>query len=327
MEPPPSSQSGGLHPQDRSLCSLTTVFDLSRKGEESLLKNNAMETLHVVKGPSWYSINPVTNKGLVFPENDHTPLPSEQIQPDDAFSNTTVTLSYVNRSHVFSSHDSLSQLHPLCGVSSVSKKLSRHSFEAGTMLTEAGKVDLCMGVSQDLPSHAARSGGLVPESTLFEAEEQPQFIESVTGTRLVQQTIEVNGKQATRPWGADNIEIGNGDGPKKCMSSQEKDEPGCLQNGMGSGPWILRSHEEKSSESLMSGTGVQKKCDSEVLLLISRTHDPIFLQENQGPRHFLCSSLNGDYVSPLEDPLSPSSTSMDDMEDVFILPQTLNSLH
>ncbi|XP_061088386.1 transcription factor 20 isoform X2 [Conger conger] len=329
MEPPPSGQSGALHPQDHSLCSLTTVFDLTRKGEESLLKTNAMETLHVVKGPSWYSINPVTSKGLVFPENDsdHTPRPSEQIQPDDAFSDTTVTLSYVNRSHVFSSRDSLSQLHPLCGVSSISRKLSCHSssFETDPVLTEAGRGDLCMEVSQDSLSHATRPVGLASESSLLETEEEPQLFESVTGTHLVQQAVEVNGKQAASPWGMDNIELGHRDSSKKCMSSQEKDKDGCVQNGVGGSPWILRSHEEKSSGSLNTGPGVQKKCDSEVLLLISRTDDPIFLQDSQGPRHFLCSSLNGDYVSPLEDPLSPSTTSMDDMEDVFILPQTLNS--
>ncbi|XP_035260927.1 retinoic acid-induced protein 1 isoform X2 [Anguilla anguilla] len=326
MEPPPSGQSGGLHPQDRAPCSLTTVFDLTRKGEESLLKTNSMDTIHVVKGPSWYNVNPVTNKGPLFPENasDHTPLPSEQIQPDDAFSNTTVTLSYVNRSHVFSSHDSLSQLHPLCGVSSISRKLSRHSssFETDTMLTEAGRGGLCVEVGQGFLSHAARPVGLAAESSLFETEEQAQIIESVTG----QQAIEVNGKQAASTWGMDNIKLAHGDSPEKCLSSQEKDKGGCMQNGMGSGPWNLESHEEKCSESLITGTeGAQKKCDSEVLLLISRTDDPIFLQDHRGPRNFLCSSLNGDYVSPLDDPLSPSTTSVDDMEDVFILPQTLNS--
>ncbi|KAJ8363759.1 hypothetical protein SKAU_G00125900 [Synaphobranchus kaupii] len=327
MEPPPSGQSGSLHPQDRIPCSLTTVFDLTRKSEESLLKTNSMDTLHVVKAPSWYSINPVTNKGLVFPENDsdHTPLPSEQIQPDDAFSNTTVTLSYVSRSHVFSSQDSLSQLHPLCGVQSISRKLSRHtsSFEPDAMLTEAGRGGLCVEVGQGFLSHAARPVGLAPETTLFETEEQAHLIESITGSHLVPQAIEVNGKQAASLWGVDNIELGNGESPKKCISSHEKDKVSCVQNGMGSDPWILGSHEEKSSDCLITGTeGVQKKCDSEVLLLISRTDDPVFLQDNRGPRNFL---LNGDYVNPLEDPLSPSTTSVDDMEDVFILPQTLSS--
>ncbi|KAJ8413730.1 hypothetical protein AAFF_G00082370 [Aldrovandia affinis] len=327
MEPPPPAQSGGLHPQDLSPCSLTTVFDLTRKGEESLLKTNSMDALHVVKAPGWYSINPVTNKGLVFPDNDtdHIPQPSEQIQPDNAFSNTTVTLSYVSRSHVFSSHDSLSQLHPLCSVPSISRKLSRHtpSFEADTMLSEAGKGGFCVEVGQGFLPHAARSVGLAPESNVFETEEQSELMESVTG---VHQALEVNGKQTTSPWGVDSLESGLGGSPTKCMASQERDDDGCVQNGTASGHCNLRSHEGKASESLTVSTeGVQKNCDSEVLLLISRTDDPVFLQDNRGPRNFLCSSLNGEYISPLEDPLSPSTTSVDDMEDIFILPQTLSS--
>ncbi|KAI1896606.1 hypothetical protein AGOR_G00096500 [Albula goreensis] len=240
---------------------------------------------------------------------------------------TRLSHCLMSRSHVFSSHDSLSQLHPLCGVPSISRKLSRHtpSFESDTMLNEAGRADLCVEAGQGFLAHAARPG-LAPESSLFQTEEQPQLMESVTGAPFVQQTLEVNGKQAVSSWDVDSLEAGHEGTPIKCMPSQERDKDGCVLNGTDSGSWSHGSHEGKSSERLATATeGIQTKCDSEVLLLISRTDDPLILQDNRGQRNFLCSSLNGEYISPLDDPLSPSTTSVDDMEDVFILPQTLSS--
>ncbi|KAM9837796.1 uncharacterized protein ACBR49_018418 [Aulostomus maculatus] len=56
---------------------------------------------------------------------------------------------------------------------------------------------------------------------------------------------------------------------------------------------------------------------------MSKNQEPVVIPDNMGARE-LCS-LNRQYRSPLEDPVSPSATSLDDVEDVFVLPQASSS--
>ncbi|XP_028845250.1 uncharacterized protein LOC114795782 [Denticeps clupeoides] len=99
-----SSTSDGLHPQDLSSSCIPVVYDLSRRSEECLLKGGAVEALHAAQPPGWYVCDG-GGEAMVFPQNDCDliPFPSQQIQPDDGFCSSTVTLSYVSRSHVFTS--------------------------------------------------------------------------------------------------------------------------------------------------------------------------------------------------------------------------------
>ncbi len=143
MEEPPSD-SDGLQPQDlSSACSLPNIFDLTRNAEECLLKANPIDALHVVQTPGWF-VNSGTSNGMLLPETDPEPLPlpTDQIQPDNAFSNTTVTLSYMSRSHVFSEHS------PIYGVPSLSKAFALHpsAYDAGKLVTDAE--DAALSVDQ-----------------------------------------------------------------------------------------------------------------------------------------------------------------------------------
>lgn len=170
----PESSEDGLQPQDLSssaTCALPIVFDLSRKADDCLLKANAVDTLHVVQPPGWFVGTAApggggggTSDGVTLSENpcDLSPVPCDQIQPDNAFSNTTVTLSYVSRSHVFPS--STTTLAPHCSlldVSSLSKKLSQHASgyealplplplplvsETDATATATATAQLCVGV-------------------------------------------------------------------------------------------------------------------------------------------------------------------------------------
>lgn len=95
MEPPHGTDD--LHvPQDLSTSALSPVLDPTRRVDQCAL---------VSRNSAWYH-NADSNH-----TSDTTPVTDQhggQIQPDNAFSHTTVTLSYVSRSHVFSTHDSLS---------------------------------------------------------------------------------------------------------------------------------------------------------------------------------------------------------------------------
>lgn len=144
MEEPPSD-SDGLQPQDlSSTCSLPNIFDLTRNAEECLLKANPIDALHVVQTPGWF-VNPGTSNGVLLPETDPEPLPlpTDQIQPDNAFSNTTVTLSYVSRSHVFSEHSPI--------VPSLSKAFALHpaAYDSGKLVKDAE--DAALSVSCRCP--------------------------------------------------------------------------------------------------------------------------------------------------------------------------------
>ncbi|KAG7276985.1 hypothetical protein CRUP_001611 [Coryphaenoides rupestris] len=80
-----------LQPQDLSTCSIPSVLDLTRKGEAT-----SLEAMHMVS-PRWYPNSGNGRTGLPLTDaasSDIAVQSGDQIQSDNAFSNTTATLSY-----------------------------------------------------------------------------------------------------------------------------------------------------------------------------------------------------------------------------------------
>ena len=136
----PSGSLDDLQPQDLSTCSIPAVINLAGQSEECVLNASSMEALQMVRNTNWYPLSGNDITGLPFsetPPSDSRLQAGDQIQPDNAFSNTTVTLSYVSRSHLFSTHDSLSQHSALYSVPSIGKFSLPPSYESDKGLGEA----------------------------------------------------------------------------------------------------------------------------------------------------------------------------------------------
>ncbi|XP_071392038.1 retinoic acid-induced protein 1 [Centroberyx affinis] len=315
MEQPPGSLDE-LQPQDLSTSSIPTVIDLTRKGEECVLNANSLEALRMVKNPSWYPNSGTSKTGLPsFSETASSDIrlqSGDQIQPDNAFSNTTVTLSYVSRSHVFSTHDSLSQHSPLYGVPSIGKFSLHPPCDSDKGLGETG-----YALSQHYLEQVDRPMDLAAQTELFQAQVGE---ENDVGVCLTQQSHEING----------GVVSGDGDTDTPLQSeadhslSRDTENGRGLENGQGDSWSGSGACVESSPETLTPVSGEhQDGGGSEVLLLISRTQEPVVIPDSVGARD-LCS-LSREYISPLEDPVSPSATSLDDVDDVFVLPQASSS--
>ncbi|XP_073684918.1 uncharacterized protein [Garra rufa] len=299
MEEPPSD-SDGLQPQDlSSACNLPNIFDLTRN-EECLLKANPI----VVQTPGWF-VNPGTSNGILLPETDPDllPLPTDQIQPDNALSNTTVTLSYVSRSHVFSEHS------PIYGVPSLGKAFALHpaAYDPGKLVTDAG--DAALSVDQHCLQQVSVPVGLTA-CDQFGFMSPAQVVENVAAFCYLQpppdlQDVENLALETLKSLQAD---------PGECRFPISVDE---LQNGAANGLWNVRPFEGGFPED--NGTnadGLHQNANPEVVFLISRSEEPVVL-----PNDGFAISLNQDFVSPLD----PESPSAEPIEDVFTLPQTANS--
>lgn len=327
----PDSNGDGLQPQDlSSSCTLPIAFDLSKKSEDCLRKASAVEALHVVQPPGWY-VGAGTSEGLTFPENacGLSPVAGEQIQPDNAFSNTTVTLSYVSRSHVFSSGTPLTANCPLYDVSTLTKKLSQHAsgFEALPLVSEADGAPLCVEADPHCLQAVTAPVGVGPHEP-FEFVLPAQVMQNVaTGVCFLKHAVDLNGMQdggdAATATAVEILTPLPQGGPIVCKLSQE--ENGCLQNG-DCALWDpgACSAENASGELFTSPAEMQGERDSEVLFLISRTDQPLGVHVTGATRN-ICSSLSREYISPLDDPVSPPATPQDEIEDVFVLPQTASS--
>lgn len=113
MEQPPGTDD--LHPpQDLSASALPAVLDLTRRGRDQC-------------DPGWFHN---ANSNSTAPYSAQS---GGQILPDNALSHTTVTLSYVSRSHVFSTRDSLSGNSSVYGVPTLSKYSLQPPCELGEM--------------------------------------------------------------------------------------------------------------------------------------------------------------------------------------------------
>lgn len=309
MEQPPGSIDD-LQPQDLSTSCIPTVIDLTRKGEECVLNSTtAFDGLSMVKSPGWFPNSGNSNPGLQgFSETSSSDIAhqsGDQIQPDNAFSRTTVTLSYVSRSHVFSFQDTLSQHSPLYSVSPISKFSLHPPCDTDKGLGETG-----YAVSQHYLAQVEGPEDLATQTELFQSLSQAQgglennvdrtqdSHECNSGVTFSDVDVEkpLQGKEDHSLAGDDSTHLDNCSGA--CAESS---------------PETVTPVTEKDEE----------KAGSEVLFLMSKTPEQVVASDSAGARD-LCS-LSREYISPLEDPVSPSATSLDDVEDVFVLPQASSS--
>ncbi|XP_039991720.1 transcription factor 20 isoform X2 [Xiphias gladius] len=318
MEQPPGSLAD-LQPQDLSTSGIPSVIDLTRKGEECVLNATSLDALRMVKSPSWYPNSGTSNSGLPFSEtgsSDMTPQSGDHIQPDNAFSHTTVTLSYVSRSHVFSTQDSLSRHSPLHGMLPISKFSLHPSCDSDKGLGETG-----YSLNQHYLEQVEGPVDLVTQTELLQSLSQAQVEpENYGGVCLTQEPHEFNGEVVSSDGDVDK----HVQGEEKVERSLSWDNSTGLENGRGDSRSSSGVCAESSPETHTPTTVEDEEGGgSEVLFLMSKKQDPVVVLDSVGARD-LCS-LSREYISPLEDPVSPSATSLDYVEDVFILPQASSS--
>lgn len=299
MDQPPGSLDD-LQPEDLSTSSTATVIDLTRKGEECARNATFHDNLRMVKSSSWYP-NSAPERAS---SPDITLQSGDQIQPDNAFSHTTVTLSYV-RSHL-STHDSLSRHSPLCGVPAISKLPLHPPCDPDDRLGEAS-----YALNQHYLEQVDGPVDLATQTELFQSSSQVEPENDV----LTHGSREVNGSSDC------DAEV-HGPGQEEHGLSRE-DNRG-LENGQGDSWSSSGVCAESSPETLTPATGEDEETrGSEVLFVISKKGDQNVVLDSLVARDL--SSLSREYISPLDDPLSPSTTSQDDVEDVFALPQASSS--
>ncbi|CAM4705888.1 unnamed protein product [Leuciscus chuanchicus] len=290
MEEPPSN-SDGLQPQDLSV--LPNIFDLTRNREECLLKANPIDALRVVQTPGWF-VNPGTSNGTILPENGSDSLPTEQIQPDDEFSNTTVMLSYLSRSHVFSEHS------PVYGVPSAFLR----AYDPGK---DVGDAALPVEVDQHCLQQVSVPVGLA-SCEPFGFMSPAQVVENVAAFCYLQQPPDMENLalETLKSLQAD---------PGECRFPISVDE---LQNGAASALWNVGPFEGGFPED--NGTDPERLCPNanpELVFLISRSKEPVVLPNEPGAASFAVS-LNQDFIGPLD----PESASVEQMENVLTGPES-----
>lgn len=299
MEQPPG-RGDDLQPQDLSTSSIPTVIDLTRKSEECVLNATSLDAVRQVKSPGWYQ-NP-RDPGRTFLDTDSINQSGEHIQPDNAFSHTTVTLSYVSRSRVFSTQDSVSRHSSLCSV----PPISRLSLQPSQALNK-GLLDSGYSLSQQYLQQVEEPGSLASPPDLLLSLSQAQD-RAVGGEAvcLTQRPYVVNGGAGSR----DNVSEENMDCSASCGDSSGL-ESSQIDGQSSPGACV------ESSPELLAPAAVEDEEQSgpEVVFLKSKTQDSKVMMDSVAAPD--TCSINGDYTSPLEDPVSPSATS----EDVFVLPQ------
>ena len=314
MEQPPGSLDD-LQPQELSTSSIATVIDVTRRGEDCVLNGSSLDALRMVKSPGWYPNSGTSNPGLPFSEtssSDLTLQSGDQIQPDNAFSRTTVTLSYVSRSHVFSTHDSLSQHSPRCGVPPISKLSLYPPCDLDEGLGETG-----YALNQHYVEQVDKPVDLATQTELFDSLSPSQVgPDSDGGTCLKQEPPEVNGGVICID---EDERVEQQEGQGVSLEHSRRLENGQADSWSSSGVCA-----ESSPETLTPAAGEDEETGGpEVLFVMSKKPDLVVFPDGVGARD-LCS-LSREYISPLEDPVSPSATSQDDVEDVFVLPQASSS--
>ncbi|KAI4886698.1 hypothetical protein NFI96_021392 [Prochilodus magdalenae] len=321
MEQPPGN-SDGFQPQElSSACNLPSVFGLTRNGEECLLKASSIEALHVVQPPSWY-VGSGTSNGLVLPVDDTNPPPQpiDQIQPDNAFSNTTVTLSYVSRSHVLSTHNSLSEHPPLYGVS-LTKAFSLHpaAYAGGQLATDTSGAPLCVEMDQHCLQQVSVPVGIPACVNSFEFVTPAQVVENVAGLCYLQQAHDINSIQDVESLALETLKSLQQGNPGECKIPLSLEE---IPNGGVTGLWDPGAFNGSfPAGQIASPEDQQRNSNPEVLFLISRSEEPVLIQNDQAPAG-LAVSLNQDFITTLDNSVSPPVAPLDEVKEVFILPQT-----
>lgn len=308
MEQPPGSLDD-LQPQDLSTSSIPTVIDLTRKGEECVLHATSLDALRMVKTPGWFPNSDASNPGLPFLETSSSDIelqPRNQVQPDNAFSHTTVTLSYVSRSHVFP-HDSLSQHSPLCSMPPVSKFSCHPPCDSDKGLQDTG-----YALNQHYLEPAEGPVDLATQVDLLKPLSQAQP-ENDRGVCLAQGPHMFNGGAVSS----------DGDTDMHVRVKEDQELCKVLENGHDNSWSSSGICAESSPETLTPITVEEENGSSDVLFLMDKKQEPVVVPNSTGAKDLF--SLSREYTSPLEDPVSPSATSLDDVEDVFVLPQASSS--
>ncbi|KAM4524552.1 uncharacterized protein PAE49_000818 isoform 1-T2 [Odontesthes bonariensis] len=317
MEQPPGSLDD-FQPQDDSTSNIPTVIDPTRKGEDCFLSSTAPDALRMGKSPGWYPNSGTTNAGLQFSEtgsSDITLQSGDQIQPDNAFSHTTVTLSYVSRSHVFTTHNSLSRHSPLYSVPPISKFSLHPHCDADNGLGETS-----YALSQHYLEQTEEPINLATQTELFQTFSQAQVKPENDGAVCLPQ----------EPLGFNGEVLSCDDFLEKPLQEEEEEHSVPLEHGGGleNGELDSRSNPgacaDSSTEAVPPFTGEDEESGgSEVLIIMSKKQDSTVVSHSTAAGDL--RSLSRDYRSPLEDPVSPSATSLEDVDDVFILPQASSS--
>ncbi|XP_040032436.2 uncharacterized protein LOC120819258 isoform X2 [Gasterosteus aculeatus] len=300
-----------LQPQDLPTASIPNVIDLTRKGEECVLSSPSLDALRMVKDPCWYPNSVPSNPELPFLEtgSSETVLQSgDPIQPEDAFSHTTVTLSYMSRSHVFSSHNSLYGVPPI-------GKLSLHP----PCDLDKGRKESGYALNQHYLEQVGGSGDLASQTDFFQSVTAAQVgAENSGGGCLLQESQKFEGGSNSSCREMDK----HGNGKKyhglpldRSAGLEDEHDDTCASSGACA---------DSSVEELSSVTGEdQGSLTSEALAVNSNKQNPRVLLDSVSGRDVCLPSR--DYMSPLEDPVSPSAASLDNVEDVFVLPQASSS--
>ncbi|MEQ2193604.1 hypothetical protein XENOCAPTIV_005635, partial [Xenoophorus captivus] len=303
MEQPPGSLDD-LQYQGVSASTLPSVTDLTRKEEECLLSSPSLDALRRVKGSGWAPNAGSTIPLLQFSETGSSDVAlrsGDQIHPDNALSHTTVTLSYVSRSHVFSTHNS-----PLYSVSPISR-FSLHPH----CNTDNRFGETSCALNQHNPEQDKKPINLATQAEPFPLFSQPQVgPEDDAREYYVQEPPEFN------------VGVLFSDGYKDQQLGEEEkhsilpENKKCLENGQHDDWSIFGAHSESSSEI------DDERGTSDVLFIEAKKLDQV-VSDSGGATDL--GSVSREYKSPLEDSVSPPSTSVDDAEDVFLLPQASRS--
>ncbi|XP_041671634.1 uncharacterized protein si:dkey-94l16.4 [Cheilinus undulatus] len=364
MEEPPGSLDD-LQPQDLSTTSLPTVIDLTRRADECVLSPTSLDALRRVTSPAWYQNSATSSPAS---SSSITLQPGDQIQPDNAFSHTTVTLSYVSRSHVFSTHDSLSfSVPPLSRLSlhapMDSEKglgetrgfaLNQHYVEQEEGPVELSAQSLLQSLSrefnggdescsvdedEDIGDESCSGDGHVEDESCSvdgHVEDELCSVDGHVEDELcsVDAHVEDESCSVVGHVGEESGSVDEHVGDESCgvdehvgdessgvhVDEHDRDEPCgggddvrdelCQVNADECG-----GDEQRTGSSLENGQEVCAVSDSEseVIFLLSKDREQIVAPGNRATR-----DMSRDYMSPLEDPVSPSQ---DGVDDVFTLPQ------
>ncbi|XP_068611034.1 uncharacterized protein si:dkey-94l16.4 [Brachionichthys hirsutus] len=283
----PAGSLDELQPQDLSTSSIAAVIDLTGNGEDCLLNATSLDALRMVTSPGWFPNSGASNPGLPFSEAGSSNITLQS--GDRVQPDRAFSHATVTLSYV--SRSCVFATHDSrCGVPSISSLSLRPPCDFGERLGDTG-----YSLKQHYLQPAEAPVGLATPVGLFQSLSQAQV------------------------------------GP-------EKDDAGCLRqgsqeiNGEGEGDAVQEEHvlSEDNRRFLENGRG-NSRASSGVCAEASQEHlTPVAEEETGGSGVLLIGardlcSLNPEYISPLEDPVSPSVTSQDDVEDVFVLPQASSS--
>ncbi|XP_051774761.1 uncharacterized protein si:dkey-94l16.4 isoform X2 [Erpetoichthys calabaricus] len=271
METPAPEQADGLHLQPDISHSLPSAFELSRKLRDAPCNGNTLDALHMpFNKPNWYGIN--SGNKAVFQD----PAPqNDQVQPDDAFSNTTVTLSYVNRSHIFSPHQSIGQLSPLCAPT-VNGRLHAAPYEPNMPVSPQYEVpgrdqwDTSRGIWKDASAHESVPSSSKPGLALAESSVQTTCQkESDRALHRIEEAICQNGTAPATLCDHAGLQ-NNGHNHCESKSPLDEDEGDHMQNGMGdlvAEPWLDKAtlNETVSAPASVCSSNPQGPSDAEDL--------------------------------------------------------------